>query len=66
VGPNHAFHLIMSIATCGLWLPVWLIVAVTARRPQQTVTVVAPHQPLAPPYQPPPPPREETDARHRR
>jgi len=20
---SHAFHLIMSIITCGLWLPVW-------------------------------------------
>lgn len=23
---SHAFHLIMSIVTFGLWLPVWLIV----------------------------------------
>lgn len=24
---NHAFHLIMTICTGGLWLPVWIIVA---------------------------------------
>lgn len=23
---SHAFHLVMSIITLGLWLPVWLIV----------------------------------------
>jgi Protein of unknown function (DUF2510) len=27
-GPNHALHLILTLLTCGLWLPVWLIVAV--------------------------------------
>ena len=26
-GPNHALHLILSVFTCGLWLPIWLIVA---------------------------------------
>lgn len=25
---SHAFHLVMSILTLGLWLPVWLIVGV--------------------------------------
>lgn len=25
---NHAFHLIMSIVTVGLWIPVWIIVAI--------------------------------------
>lgn len=24
---NHLFHLIMTLLTCGLWLPVWLIKA---------------------------------------
>lgn len=25
---NHAFHLIMSLLTFGLWIPVWIIVAI--------------------------------------
>jgi hypothetical protein len=25
---NHALHLILSILTAGLWLPVWLIIAI--------------------------------------
>ena len=25
---NHALHLILSVFTLGLWLPVWLIVAI--------------------------------------
>jgi hypothetical protein len=25
---SHGFHLIMSICTLGLWLPVWLIVGI--------------------------------------
>lgn len=25
---NHAFHLVMSILTIGLWIPVWIIVAI--------------------------------------
>lgn len=28
---NHAFHLIMTILTLGLWAPVWIIVAVAKR-----------------------------------
>lgn len=27
-GTNHVFHLIMSIITFGLWIPVWIIVAI--------------------------------------
>jgi len=27
-GPNHALHLILTLLTCGMWLPVWLIVAI--------------------------------------
>jgi len=25
---NHALHLILTLLTCGLWLPVWIIVAI--------------------------------------
>lgn len=33
-GPNHALHLILTLLTCGLWLPVWLIVAIAGRQVQ--------------------------------
>src|SRR5690625_1898396 len=26
---SHVLHLILSIITCGLWLPVWLIIGVS-------------------------------------
>lgn len=26
-GTNHALHLIITICTCGVWLPVWIVVA---------------------------------------
>ena len=31
-GVNHAMHLFIVLFTCGLWLPVWLIIA-HARKP---------------------------------
>lgn len=27
-GPNHALHLILTLLTCGIWLPVWIIVSI--------------------------------------
>jgi len=27
-GTNHALHLILTLLTCGMWLPVWIIVAI--------------------------------------
>ncbi|ABE67357.1 hypothetical protein PBI_CHE12_38 [Mycobacterium phage Che12] len=27
VRTNHAMHLLLSVITCGMWLPVWIIVA---------------------------------------
>lgn len=27
--PNHLLHLILSVLTAGLWIPVWIIVAIT-------------------------------------
>lgn len=26
-GPNHVLHFILTVATGGLWLPVWIIIA---------------------------------------
>lgn len=31
-GPNHALHLVLTLLTCGMWLPVWLIVAIASHR----------------------------------
>lgn len=31
-GPNHTLHLVLTILTCGMWLPVWLIVAIVGHR----------------------------------
>jgi len=27
-GPNHALHLVLTLLTCGMWAPVWLIVSI--------------------------------------
>ena len=27
VRTNHAVHILMTLLTCGIWLPVWIIVA---------------------------------------
>ena len=28
--PNHVLHLILTVLTCGLWLPVWIIVTIAS------------------------------------
>lgn len=39
VDTNHTFHLLLTVFTCGLWLPVWLIVwAVNAGRRKRVLT----------------------------
>lgn len=25
--PNHILHLLLSVVTCGLWIPIWIIIA---------------------------------------
>lgn len=27
-GVNHGLHLVLTLVTCGLWLPIWIIVAI--------------------------------------
>lgn len=27
-GTNHGLHLVLSLLTCGMWLPVWLIIVI--------------------------------------
>jgi Domain of unknown function (DUF4352)/Protein of unknown function (DUF2510) len=36
-GPNHALHLILTIFTCGLWLPIWLIITLVNPRSVRAV-----------------------------
>ncbi len=31
-GPNHALHLVLTLLTCGMWLPIWVIVALVGHR----------------------------------
>ncbi|ORV96216.1 DUF2510 domain-containing protein [Mycobacterium kyorinense] len=31
-GPNHGLHLALTLLTCGMWLPIWLIVAIVGHR----------------------------------
>lgn len=36
---NHILHLLLSIVTFGLWLPVWIIVGVNGRERRRLVSV---------------------------
>jgi hypothetical protein len=36
---NHAAHLIASILTCGIWVPIWVILGVTGGEKRLTITV---------------------------
>jgi Helix-hairpin-helix motif len=36
---NHVLHLLLSVVTCGVWLPVWVILGVTGMRKRMVVTV---------------------------
>jgi len=27
-GTNHGLHLLLTILTCGLWLPIWIIMVI--------------------------------------
>lgn len=31
-GPNHGLHLVLTLVTCGLWAPVWIIDAIVRGR----------------------------------
>ncbi len=50
---QHILHLLISVITCGLWLPVWFILA---HRSTRTVTPADPSAPM--PVWPPPDPSE--------
>ncbi|MFI6603253.1 hypothetical protein ACIBHX_44035 [Nonomuraea sp. NPDC050536] len=37
--PRHVLHALLTAMSCGLWLPVWLIVTLTARERRVTLVV---------------------------
>lgn len=37
--PRHVMHAVFSVMSCGMWLPVWLIVTVRARERRVTLVV---------------------------
>ncbi|SKU72481.1 Protein of uncharacterised function (DUF2510) [Mycobacteroides abscessus subsp. massiliense] len=39
-GINHTLHLVLTVLTCGLWAPVWLLVAIFGGRGGGNATVV--------------------------
>jgi hypothetical protein len=40
-GTNHALHLILTLLTCGLWLPIWILVAIFDTRGSATAVAGA-------------------------
>jgi threonine/homoserine/homoserine lactone efflux protein len=36
-GPNTALHLVLTVFTCGMWLPVWLIIALADNQQARAV-----------------------------
>lgn len=39
-GANHAVHAVLTVLSCGMWAPVWLLCAMVQR--PQTVSVTGP------------------------
>jgi hypothetical protein len=37
--PNHLLHLILSIVTLGLWIPVWILLSLVSHVRHKVVTV---------------------------
>lgn len=29
-GSDHTFHLLMTVFTCGLWLPIWVVMEIVS------------------------------------
>lgn len=36
---NHILHLLLTIFSCGLWFPLWLVLAMTQKVQRATITV---------------------------
>src|SRR5690606_22985020 len=51
---SHGFHLLMTLLTLGLWLPVWALSAMNAARRKRVVSKTVTNAPLpVTPVQPP-------------
>lgn len=60
-GANHVAHAIIALLTCGLWLPIWAIVAATEKKSTRAVDVYGNLiQKPAPPRNPDDPPPSAT------
>jgi hypothetical protein len=60
VPTNHVLHLILTLVSCGLWAPVWLVLAIiNANTDRTTVTQTYGVQPVMP-LQPSPTPAPAT------
>jgi hypothetical protein len=33
--PNHGLHAVLTLLTCGLWAPIWFIIAIAGSRKMQ-------------------------------
>lgn len=31
-GPDTTVHAVLTVLTCGLWLPIWIIAAITGKK----------------------------------
>lgn len=38
-GPNHALHAILTFLSCGLWLPIWILVAIFGGSSSSSVAI---------------------------
>ena len=38
-GVNHALHAVLTVFTCGMWLPVWILIAIFGNSPRSSVAV---------------------------
>jgi hypothetical protein len=38
-GPNHALHAVLTFFTCGMWLPVWILIAIFGNSSRSSVAV---------------------------
>src|SRR6516225_2345298 len=41
-GVNHALHAVLTLFTCGMWLPVWILVAIFSSSSRSAVAVAGP------------------------
>jgi hypothetical protein len=44
-GPNHALHAVLSLLTCGAWLPIWIIIAIVDAGSSHAVIPQTPFDP---------------------